>query len=161
MSIKIIAVDMDGTFLTHDNQYDKERFMKQYTKMKEEGIRFVVASGNQYYQLRSFFPEIQKELTFIAENGAFIVDQDQELFVAKLEDDDVRKVIEAINQYPSIKKIVCGKKSAYINESVEDDYFNRLNFYYPRLQRVKNFDHFDDTIFKVFLSCDEDNLNKF
>ncbi|MFQ7300461.1 MAG: HAD-IIB family hydrolase [Beduini sp.] len=96
MSIKIIAVDMDGTFLTHDNQYDKERFMKQYTKMKEEGIRFVVASGNQYYQLRSFFPEIQKELTFIAENGAFIVDQDQELFVAKLEDNDVRKVIEAI-----------------------------------------------------------------
>lgn len=160
MSIKIIAVDMDGTFLTHDNQYDKERFMKQYAKMKEEGIRFVVASGNQYYQLRSFFPEIQKELTFIAENGAFIVDQDQELFVAKLEEDDVKKVIEAIHQYPSIKKIVCGKKSAYINESVEDDYFNRLNFYYPRLQRVKDFDHFDDTIFKVFLSCDEDNFEQ-
>lgn len=159
MNIKIIAVDMDGTFLRHDNTYDVDRFTKQYQQMKEQGIRFVVASGNQYYQLRSFFPTIQQELTFIAENGAFIVDQGKELFVAKLEEEDVQKVIHAINKYPSIKKIVCGKKSAYINESVDDDYFNRLNFYYPELKRVSNFDSFDDTIFKVFLSCEEDNFD--
>ena len=64
MSVKVIAVDMDGTFLTSDNQYNKEKFMKQYEYMKENDIHFVVASGNQYYQLRSFFPEIQKEITF-------------------------------------------------------------------------------------------------
>ncbi|MEG0452362.1 MAG: Cof-type HAD-IIB family hydrolase [Coprobacillus sp.] len=159
MKVKLIAVDMDGTFLTHDNEYDREKFMKQYKKMKEEGIHFVVASGNQYYQLRSFFPEIQKEITFIAENGAYIVDQDKELFCAKLSQDDVQKVVHAINQYPNIKKVVCGKKSAYINKNVDDDYFNRLNFYYPELQRVENFDSFDDTIFKVFLSCDESNFD--
>lgn len=160
MNVKLIAVDMDGTFLTHDNQYDKERFMKQYEKMKEEGIHFVVASGNQYYQLRSFFPEIQNELSFIAENGAFIVDQGKELFVAELSKSDVQKVIDAINKYPSVEKIVCGKDSAYIHESVDQDYFDRLNFYYPRLKKVKNFNSFDDTIFKVFLSCDEDNFDR-
>jgi hydroxymethylpyrimidine pyrophosphatase-like HAD family hydrolase len=30
--------------------------------MKAQGIRFVVASGNQYYQLISFFPEIAHEM---------------------------------------------------------------------------------------------------
>ena len=30
MSVKVIAVDMDGTFLTSDNQYNKEKFMKKY-----------------------------------------------------------------------------------------------------------------------------------
>jgi len=55
MTIKLIAVDMDGTFLNNQMEYDKERFFKQYVKMKELGIRFVVASGNQYYQLKSFF----------------------------------------------------------------------------------------------------------
>ena len=159
MDIKIVAVDMDGTFLRHDNTYDIDRFMDQYVKMKELGIRFVVASGNQYYQLRSFFPTIQHELTFIAENGAYIVDQGEEVFVAKLEDIEVQKVIHAINKYPSIKKVVCGKKSAYINEAVDDDYFNRLHFYYPELKRVSNFDSFDDTIFKIFLSCKEDNFD--
>ena len=35
MSVKVIAVDMDGTFLTSDNQYNKEKFMKQYEYMKK------------------------------------------------------------------------------------------------------------------------------
>ncbi|MBB6978637.1 HAD hydrolase family protein, partial [Escherichia coli] len=58
MSIKLIAVDMDGTFLSDQKTYNRERFMAQYQQMKAQGIRFVVASGNQYYQLISFFPEI-------------------------------------------------------------------------------------------------------
>lgn len=56
MRIKLIAVDMDGTFLSDQKTYNRERFMAQYRQMKERGIRFVVASGNQYYQLISFFP---------------------------------------------------------------------------------------------------------
>ena len=128
MSVKVIAVDMDGTFLTSDNQYNKEKFMKQYEYMKENDIHFVVASGNQYYQLRSFFPEIQKEITFIAENGGYIVDQDKDIFVAQLKEEELEQVLDASEQYPEIKKIFCGQKSAYINEAVDDDYFDRLNF---------------------------------
>ena len=30
MSVKVIAVDMDGTFLTSDNQYNKEKFQWKY-----------------------------------------------------------------------------------------------------------------------------------
>ena len=62
MSIKLIAVDMDGTFLSDQKTYNRERFMAQYQQMKAQGIRFVVASGNQYYQLISFFPEIANEI---------------------------------------------------------------------------------------------------
>lgn len=158
MNVKVIEVDMDGTFLTSDNQYDREKFMKQYEYMKENDIHFVVASGNQYYQLRSFFPEIQQDISFIAENGGYIVDRNEDVFVAQLQDGELEQVLEAIEQYPEINKIVCGKKSAYINENVDDDYFNRLNFYYPRMKRVAHFQNLDDSIFKVFLSCNEDNF---
>ena len=58
MGIKLIAVDMDGTFLSDQKTYNRERFLAQYQQMKTQGIRFAVASGNQYYQLISFFPEI-------------------------------------------------------------------------------------------------------
>ena len=160
MSVKVIAVDMDGTFLTSDNQYDRKRFMKQYEYMKDNEIHFVVASGNQYYQLRSFFPEIQNEISFIAENGGYIVDQGKDEFVASLKEGELEQVIEAIEQYPEIKKIVCGKNSAYINETVDDDYFDRLSFYYPRMKRVADFHNLDDSIFKVFLSCQENNFDK-
>ena len=64
MPIKLIAVDMDGTFLDSRKKFNKERFAALYKRMLEKDIRFVVASGNQYYQLRSFFPEIQDEYCF-------------------------------------------------------------------------------------------------
>lgn len=59
--IKAISVDMDGTFLDSSGQYDRERFDRLFDKMQARGIRFIVASGNQYYQLRSFF-QVKKQL---------------------------------------------------------------------------------------------------
>ncbi|MEC1448631.1 HAD hydrolase family protein [Bacillus haynesii] len=67
MSIKLVAVDMDGTFLDDEMKYNKDRFMKQYRELKAQGIKFVVASGNQYDQLKSFFPSIENEIAFVAE----------------------------------------------------------------------------------------------
>ena len=56
MSVKVIVTDMDGTFLNDAKTYNQPRFMAQYQELKKRGIKFVVASGNQYYQLISFFP---------------------------------------------------------------------------------------------------------
>jgi hydroxymethylpyrimidine pyrophosphatase-like HAD family hydrolase len=39
----------------------KEMFLAQFAQLQQRGIEFVVASGNQYYQLISFFPEIRVE----------------------------------------------------------------------------------------------------
>lgn len=158
MNVKLIAVDMDGTFLTNNNEYDQERFTRQYEFMKEKGIHFVVASGNQYYQLRSFFPDIHNELAFIAENGAYIVDQGKDVFVAKLAKEDIQTVLKVVNQYPEVEKIVCGRKSAYISKYIDEDFYNTMNFYYHRLAKVDNFDDFDDTIFKIYLHCSKDNF---
>lgn len=69
MAVKLIAVDMDGTFLSDAKTYNRARFLAQYAELKARGIRFVVASGNQFYQLQSFFPEIADEIAFVAENG--------------------------------------------------------------------------------------------
>nr|WP_263849374.1 HAD hydrolase family protein [Lacticaseibacillus saniviri] len=52
--IKLFATDMDGTFLKADKTYDAERFAQLHQQMLDRNIQFVVASGNQYFQLRSF-----------------------------------------------------------------------------------------------------------
>ncbi|MBE8208092.1 HAD hydrolase family protein, partial [Leptospira borgpetersenii serovar Ballum] len=84
MKIQLIAVDMDGTFLNDNKQYDKERFTTQYAALKQQGIKFVVASGNQYYQLISFFPEIKDEIAFVAENGALVYDHGERIHHGEL-----------------------------------------------------------------------------
>lgn len=55
-NIKLVAVDMDGTFMRNDYTYDITRFRAVLSRMKEVGCEFVVASGNQYYQLCRSFP---------------------------------------------------------------------------------------------------------
>lgn len=55
-TIRVVAVDMDGTFLRPDDTYDSDRFARMRAIWDAEGVRFVVASGNQYAQLASFFP---------------------------------------------------------------------------------------------------------
>ena len=66
MSVKVIVTDMDGTFLNDSKTYNQPRFMAQYQELKKRGIEFVVASGNQYYQLISFFPELKDDVNDLA-----------------------------------------------------------------------------------------------
>ena len=104
MSIKLIAVDMDGTFLSDQKTYNRERFMAQYQQMKAQGIRFVVASGNQYYQLISFFPEIANEIAFVAENGGWVVSEGKDVFNGELSKDAFATVVEHLLTRPEVDK---------------------------------------------------------
>lgn len=156
MTIKLIAVDMDGTFLNNRMEYDKERFFKQYKKMKKLGIRFVVASGNQYYQLKSFFDDIQDEISYVSENGAFIIDQGEEVFSVDIPKSDVKVILEELGSHNKFTTVLCGKESAYVLEDVTDTFFNTMNKYYHRLTRVSSFDNVNDQILKFALSCPEE-----
>ncbi|MFR0771997.1 MAG: HAD hydrolase family protein [Limosilactobacillus pontis] len=53
--IRAVATDIDGTFLTNQRDYDRQRFAQVYSAMNSRDIRFIVASGDQYYFLRSLF----------------------------------------------------------------------------------------------------------
>ena len=54
--IKLIATDMDGTFLDSDKSFSKE-FYDIYYELKKQNIKFCIASGNQYYRLyQKFIP---------------------------------------------------------------------------------------------------------
>ena len=66
-NIKLVAVDIDGTFVRSDYTYDTLRFKRILSSMKNVGCNFVVASGNQYYQLRDLFPGYYDEVSFVAE----------------------------------------------------------------------------------------------
>lgn len=149
MSIKLIAVDMDGTFLDDRKEYDRTLFLKQYDQMKRKGIKFAVASGNQYYQLISFFPEIKDEIAFVAENGAYVVDKGQEVFCGQLDKASADKVINALESFEGINFVVCGKESAYVKNTAPDDFLNSIRHYYHKLIMADNLYAIEDRLFKL------------
>ena len=111
--IKLVAVDMDGTFMRTDYTYDVPRFKVVLARMKAVGCQFVVASGNQYYQLRAQFPGYDHELSFVAENGALVKDKELVLFAADTPRETVLVTLESCKKYPEVNNVLCGLTSAY------------------------------------------------
>ena len=73
MTIKVIATDMDGTFLDDKGSYDKERFSQILDAMDARDMHFVVASGNSMSRLKPMFAETVDRLHFVAVNGCQVV----------------------------------------------------------------------------------------
>lgn len=158
-SVKMVAVDKDGTFLDDKKQYNRARFAACYAQMKARGIRFVVASGNQYYQLRSFFPEIANEITFVAENGAWIIDRDEEIFCGAFSREDVEAVIATLQNgaYPELRYILCGRESAYYFDGIEAQWLVKMRHYCHRLKAIRSLEDVgDDRLFKFALNLSDD-----
>lgn len=72
MAIKLMATDMDGTFLDKKSQYDAERLRKLLAQAKEKGIYFVVASGRAVQSLKEVFADFQDQVIFLGENGTVV-----------------------------------------------------------------------------------------
>lgn len=158
MSIKLIAVDMDGTFLSDQKTYNRDRFMAQYQQMKQQGIRFVVASGNQYYQLISFFPEIAHEIAFVAENGGWVVSEGEDVFNGELTKADFQTVVEHLLTRADVEIIACGKNSAYTLKQYDEALKAVAAMYYHRLEFVDNFNNINDVFFKFGLNITDERI---
>lgn len=148
-NIKLVAVDIDGTFVRSDYTYDVPRFKNILAHMQNAGCNFVVASGNQYYQLRDLFQGYYDELSFVAENGAFVQDRQELVFAADMPKETVNLVIDVCREYPEILNVLCGMNSAYCQRgSVSQEFFELTSIYYHRLQWVDDFKKVEDRILK-------------
>lgn len=114
MTIKIIATDMDGTFLDEQGVYDKERFFRVLEELKARDMHFVVASGNSMSRLRPMFAESHEHLHFVAENGAQVISKGQVLVENYLDDKDLEAFITYFQDYfPTMPTIFNGRQSSY------------------------------------------------
>lgn len=158
MTVKVIVTDMDGTFLDDAKQYDRARFMTQFTQLKARDIEFVVASGNQYYQLISFFPELKDQISFVAENGALVYEHGQQLFHGELTRHEAQVVIGELLKDTSLNFVACGLNSAYVSENAPDDFVNLMSKHYHRLQRISDYHQIDDALFKFALNLPDSGI---
>ncbi len=72
MTVRLIATDMDGTFLDGQGSFDRERFSRVLEKLEEKHIPFVIASGNGMGRLLQLCQGFEDRLIFVADNGAHV-----------------------------------------------------------------------------------------
>lgn len=159
MKIELVAVDIDSTFLRDDKSFDTKRFARIFAHMQAHDIRFVVASGGQLQRLQSYFDEID-DIIFIAENGGWILEGNTELQATTMPLDEVIQLAEDMDKHPHLLTSICGKKSTYVLDTLDDASYKQMQTYCPTLQKIKNFDAIDDEVVKLsiknrFVAVDE------
>ncbi|WP_236685752.1 Cof-type HAD-IIB family hydrolase [Demequina oxidasica] len=138
--IRLIAVDMDGTFLDADHNLP-HNFDAFLDALGERGITFCPASGRQYYSLFEQMGERAGGLDFIAENGAYVLQGTEEVSSTLMNDALVKRVVTRLREYSSgggdIGVVVCGKKSAYV-ERTDQAFLTETSRYYASLATIDN-----------------------
>ena len=154
MSVKLIAVDMDSTFLKTDKTYNKARFLEQYAELKKRGIYFVAASGNPLYTLKQYFPEIADEIAYVAENGVYVMDGTRELNYSYFEPALLQHMLADLLPDFAAELILCGKHCGYIGPKVSEQSLAKLGIYFKNLKQVEDLRAIDDQICKLTLNTD-------
>ncbi|HIH7857294.1 TPA: Cof-type HAD-IIB family hydrolase [Streptococcus suis] len=72
MIVRLIATDMDGTFLDGQGNFDRERFSRVLDQLDQKKIPFVIASGNGIGRLLQLCQGFEDRLIFVADNGAHV-----------------------------------------------------------------------------------------
>ena len=148
--VKLIVSDMDGTLLNSQHEMS-DLFFEQFEKLHQNNIKFVAASGRQYYSILHKLNSIKEKITIVAENGAYVVENGVELFVNALKHSDVYDFIKLIQEIPNTNIVLAGKKKAYFLKT-SSTLESMIAEYYSEYKVLENFDILpDDEILKIAL----------
>lgn len=117
MQIKLVAFDMDGTVLNSKMELPEGLFE---LIDKNADIKFVVASGRQYYSLLNIFKPVADRMIFIAENGSIIMENDKTLHIEPVNPDYVRGVLEKVRDNRDIYPVLGCERTSYIAKAPQE-----------------------------------------
>lgn len=149
--IRLIAVDMDGTLLDGDGRVP-DGLWPLLARLRAADVEFVPSSGRQLATLRRTFGDDAADMTFIAENGAYVVRGDEEISSDELDAPFVRSLVQRLRALSAdgldIGVVLCGKASAYI-ERTDAAFLAEAQKYYAQLRIVEDVLEPDDQILKI------------
>ncbi|HEM3992545.1 TPA: HAD family hydrolase [Streptococcus suis] len=93
MTVRLIATDMDGTFLDGEGSFDRQRFAAILAQLAERNIPFVIASGNGIGRLLQLCQGFENRLIFVADNGAHIYHQGKTLIRRAIQQEEVEAIL--------------------------------------------------------------------
>lgn len=124
--VRLIATDVDGTLVKDSSREVGDDVIEAIQQLTDRGIYFAIASGRQYGSIRRMFERAQRNLLFIAENGAHIIKDGQTYALTKMNREYVEGIMNDLRTlYPKDCHVVASTSRGCFLES-EDANFIRL-----------------------------------
>lgn len=159
MTIKLIAADMDGTFLDDHGEYDRGRFAKIYQALRKRGIQFVIASGHQAVELAQFFADFP-DIWLIGGNGAELMNRDAGLSAETFSRTATQQVLKVLAAYPELQVALCGTHTVSVLQTANPAFVAQMRSYYYQVASVADFDQVTDPVVKFDLICAPEQTNQ-
>ena len=152
MTIKLIATDMDGTFLNNHGDYNRPRFAKIYAELQRRGIQFVIASGHQAVELVDFFKDYP-DMWMIGGNGAELMNAQAGLTAETFSAAATQQILSVLADYPEIQIALCGTKTVHVLKQADPGFVADMGNYYYQLETVDELTQVTDPVVKFDIIC--------
>ncbi len=146
--LKLVAVDMDGTFLDGSGAIPQEAW-QVIADLQERGVHFVPASGRQFATLSEQFARLG-DLSIIAENGTVVMRGDTEVYSNIIDRQPVQTVINAVRAQGELDAglVLCGRRTAYV-ERADEKFARAVAPYYRAVKVVDDLQEVADDVIKM------------
>ena len=151
--VKLISVDMDGTFLNDDKEMSPE-FDKVFKALKKKNVKFCAASGRQLASLKTVFDKYKDQMLFVAENGAVMEIDGQPIVNATLTREISDKFLD------DMRILYCTSDYSYIDRT-DDESMENARIYLPKFEIVKDVAHIEELPVKISVHSKNGYYNDF
>ena len=148
---------MDDTLLDENGKIPED-FNPVLAHLVQNKIQMVIASGRPYHTLKPIFGSKAGQLSYICDNGAFVVHRNKILVKSLLDKKVVDEILEASRTRPNNLTILCALDSAYI-ENKEARIYDFLKKYYTNLTVVDSLTGLDKEVDKITIYNQTDTLD--
>ena len=128
--IKLVATDIDGTLIKDSTPDLYPEMIKAINSLMEQGIIFCAASGRQYYSIRNVFRHIDKNIIYIAENGAQIRYQEKDISVTPMKRKYAEDIIKQLRNYDRTCDIIVSTPNGSFLESNNKKFIDLITYGY-------------------------------
>ncbi|MGT2771362.1 Cof-type HAD-IIB family hydrolase [Streptococcus marimammalium] len=164
MSVKLIACDMDGTLLDNKGSYDRSRFEKMLSALKERDIKFLVATGNNMERLSLMFNGLVDDLSFVAENGSHLLENGKTFIRKEISDSLVKEFLDFYHdKLLDYRVMISTANSSYVLEGAKFDFSKsaiekeQLEKFLSRIKTIRSFSELpDEPFFKINMAIPVD-----
>jgi FMN hydrolase / 5-amino-6-(5-phospho-D-ribitylamino)uracil phosphatase len=149
---------MDGTFLRKDHTFNKAMFTEVMRLCEKQGKNFVVASGNQWRQIRSFFEGVEDKISIVGENGAVILHHNQIIDSIHFEPTLCQAVLDELKIINPIY-LCSGVNYSYVLNHYPQSLKDLIALYARNITYVDEYRVGDDPILKIGIMCEKDQTH--
>ncbi|MDA3853561.1 MAG: HAD family hydrolase [Bacteroidales bacterium] len=118
-SIKLIVTDLDGTLLDGDEKVP-HAFFEQIERLTEQGVKVVIASGRQYFNIKNLFDHQAQNLYFVGDNGALGYFQDELFHATYLPWKKAFELVKIGKTIPGVIPLISASQNTFFEKGNEE-----------------------------------------